>query len=156
MTQQWEEIDVPRGAYIGWGTTAGQHVTGNVLSFDATGGTDFNDNACPQLSVELTEQAASFNKEGVRTDFPAGELVVLNGGPVSLKRAMHAAALAPGDLVKIELTGFFKAEKGTGKEFSIKVARGAGKAAVPAPAAVAPAPAGGPWDTTATDDQPPF
>lgn len=123
----WEEIDVPRGAFIGWGERVGQHVTGKVIGYDDRGGTDFNDNPCPQLTVELTEKAASFNKQGERSDFDAGEMVILNCGQVSLKRAVRAASLETGDLVKIELSNLVKVDKGQVKEFSIKVARGAGK-----------------------------
>jgi hypothetical protein len=133
MTTQWEEVDVPRGAFISWGAATGQHVTGKVLSFDPAGGSDFNGNTCPQLSIELTESAASINKDGNRTDFDAGELVVLNCGQVSLKRAVHAAQLNVGDLVKIELSNLVKVDKGTVKEFSIKVARGAGNTSTPDP-----------------------
>ncbi|WP_183092925.1 hypothetical protein [Nocardioides stalactiti] len=134
----WEEIDVPRGAFIGWGSKVGQHVTGKVLAYDERGGTDFAGDPCPQLQVELTDPAASFNKDGDRTDYPAGDLVVLNCGQVSLKRAVRAAALDVGDLVKIELQNLVKTEKGTVKEFGIKVARGAGaSASAKAPAASA-------------------
>lgn len=129
MSEQWEEIDVPRGAFIGWGTRTGQHVTGRVVDYDPTGGTDFNAAPCPQLSVQLTDAAASFDKENNRTDYKAGEFVVLNCGQVSLKRAVRAADLHGGDLVKIELTNLVKVDKGQVKEYSIKVARGAGKAA---------------------------
>lgn len=124
---EWEEVEVPRGAFIGWGNRTGQHVTGKVIGYDDRGGTDFNGDPCPQLSVELTEKAASINKEGERSDFEPGELVVLNCGQVSLKRAVRAASLENGDLVKIELTNLVKVDKGQVKEFSIKVARGAGK-----------------------------
>lgn len=150
MSQQWEEIDVPKGAYIGWGNTVGQHVTGKVLAYEDAGGTDFAGNPCPQLSVELTEAAASFNKDGQRTDYPAGDLVVLNCGQVSLKRAVRAAALNPGDLVKIELANLVKTANGTVKEMSIKVARGAGGAA-----AAQQAPAQG-FDTAPPSAQAPF
>lgn len=125
----WEEIEVPKGAYIGWGDRAGQHVTGNVLAYLDNGGTNFAGDSCPQISIELTEKAASFNKAGERTDFPAGELVVVNAGLANLSRAVRAAALNTGDLVKIELSDFEKVTAGTVKIFSIKVARGAGKAA---------------------------
>lgn len=134
MTQPtWEDVDVPRGAFISWGDRTGQHVTGTVLDYSDNGGTDFNGNPCPQLQVELTEKAASINKAGERTDFDAGELVVLNAGQVSLKRAVRAAALDSGDLVKIELSNLVKTAKGTVKEFSIKVARGAGRKTEPEP-----------------------
>jgi hypothetical protein len=137
----WEEVSVPKGAYIGWGNKPGQHVTGRVLDYNPSGGTDYNDEPCPQVAIELTETAASFNKEGVRTDFDAGELVQLNAGQVSLKRALRAADPSPGDLVKITLDNIAALKGGKSvKEFGIKIARGA---AVPA-------------QTKADDDEPPF
>lgn len=139
----WEEVEVPRGAYIGWGSKPGQHVTGKVIDYNVAGGTDFNGNPCPQVAIELTEQAASFNKDGDRTDHPAGEMVQLNAGQVSLKRALRAADPAPGDLVKIELSNLVKTANGTVKEFSLKIARGAGVSSKPLATAVA-------------DDEPPF
>lgn len=140
MTPQWEDVDVPRGAYISWGTKPGQHVTGKVLDYNPTGGNDFNDEPCPQIAIELTEPAASINKDGERTDFPAGELVQLNAGQVSLKRALRAADPRPGDLVKITLSDLVKTTRGTVKEFSIKIARGAAATTTAA----------------AADDEPPF
>lgn len=122
---EWETIDVPRGAYIGWGTKPGQHVTGKVLEYAIDGGTDFNGNPCPTVAIELTEKAASINKEGDRTDHDPGELVQLNAGQVSLKRALRAADPTPGDLLKITLSNLVKTNNGTVKEFSIQIARGA-------------------------------
>lgn len=139
----WEEVNVPRGAYISWGAKPGQHVTGKVLGYDSAGGTDFAGNPCPSLEVELVEKAASVNKEGERTDFEPGEIVQLNAGQVSLKRALRAADPAVGDLVKIELSNLAKTANGTVKEFSIKIARGSGVSTKPAAA-------------EATDDDPPF
>ena len=147
---QWEEVEVPRGAFLSWGTTVGQSVTGKVLGYDENGGTNFAGDPCPQLQVELIEAAYSVNKEGVRSDFPAGELVVLNCGLVSLKRAVRAAGPNPGDIIKIELSDLVKVDKGTVKEFGIKIARGAGGSAKPqaqqssAPAADDTPPAGFP------------
>lgn len=135
MTQPtWEEIQVPRGAYVGWGNHPGQHVTGKVLAFAEKGGTDFNDEPCPSLEIELTEPAASFDKNGTRTDYQPGEMVSLNCGQVSLKRAVRAAAVDPGDLIKLTLTGLEPGNKGTVKVFGVKVARGAGRAMGQAPA----------------------
>lgn len=132
----WEEIDVPKGAFIGWGDTAGQHVTGKVLSYSDSGGTNFAGDPCPQISIELVEPAASFNKSGQRTDFPAGELVVINAGQANLSRGVRAASLNAGDLVKITLESFEKSANGTVKVFGIKVARGAGgSSSAPAQAA---------------------
>ena len=142
---QWETVEVPRGAYIGWGTKKGQHVTGKVLDYSPEGGTDFNGKPCPSATIELTEEAASFNKDGDRSTYAAGELVQLNAGQVSLKRALRAADPSPGDLVKITLVNLAKTDKGTVKEFDIKIARGAGGATKTAPAADSP-----------DDDDPPF
>ena len=142
----WETIEVPRGAYIGWGGKKGQHVTGKVLDFNAEGGTDFNGNVCPTATIELTEAAASFNKDGDRSDFAIGDLIQLNAGQVSLKRALRAADPAAGDLVKITLVNLAKTDKGTVKEFDIKIARGAGGKVEPKAAAKA----------EVDDDEPPF
>jgi hypothetical protein len=131
----WENIEVPRGAYIGWGLKPGQHVTGKVLEYSLDGGSDFNDQPCPQIAIELTEKAASFNKAGDRTDHQAGDLVQLTAGQVSLKRALRAADPSPGDLVKITLDNILKGAGKNGgdiKEFSIKIARGAAAASKPA------------------------
>jgi hypothetical protein len=145
---EWEEIDVPRGGYIGWGTKPGQHVTGKVLDYNVTGGTDFYDKPCPQIAIELTEPAASFNKDGDRTDIESGELVQLSAGQVSLKRALRAAGPSPGDLVKITLAAIVPLSGGKSvKEFTIKIARGAAPVSVPKPAADT-------WDDDS--DSPPF
>ena len=139
----WEEITVPKGAYISWGNKPGQHVTGKVLEFSHDGGTDFAGNRCPTIAIELTEKAASVNKEGDRTEYPAGEIVQLNAGQVSLKRALRAAEPNPGDLVKITLENLVKTPNGTVKEFGIKIARGAGASSKTAAAET-------------DDDSPPF
>lgn len=156
MTEQWQTIEAPRGAYISWGSRPGQEVTGAVLTYSATGGTDANDRVCPQLSLELVAPAFSVNRHGERSDFPAGELVVLNCGLVSLKRLVQAAALEPGDLVKISFISLSPTPKGDVKEFDVKVARGAGKstaaanrpAAPAAPTVPAQAPGWGPGPST--------
>jgi hypothetical protein len=131
----WEEIEVPRGAYVSWGNKPGQHVTGKVLEYALDGGTDFAGNRCPYIAIDLTETAASVNKEGVRTYFNPGEIVQLNAGLVSLKRALRAADPSPGDLVKITLENLVKTANGTVKEFGIKMARGAGASTKAAAAA---------------------
>jgi hypothetical protein len=125
---EWEDVEVPRGAYISWGLKVGQHVTGKVIEYSVSGGTDFNGDSCPSIAIELTESAVSVNKAGDRTNHDAGELVQLNAGQVSLKRALRAADPSPGDLVKISLDNILvgKGQKGGDvKEFGIKIARGA-------------------------------
>ena len=142
MTEQWEEIDVPRGAFISWGDRPGQSVTGKVLDYTLSGGTDFDGNPCRQISLELVESAVSVNKFGERTSFDAGELVTLNIGLANLKRGIRAADPARGDLIKITLADLAKLSKGTAKVFEIKMRRGAGAAATSAAAR--------------QDDEPPF
>ena len=125
----WETIEAPSGSFIGWGNRKGQHITGRVVEYAIDGGTDFNGGKCPMLSIELTEKAASFNKEGDRTDHEAGTLVNITAGQVKLKSVIRSADPSPGDLIKIELTGVAKTASGnTLKEFDIKIARGAGGA----------------------------
>lgn len=126
----FETIDVPRGAYIGWGNTPGQHVTGKVLDYDPIGGTAFDGSPCPQLTVDLVAPAASFNKEGHRTDYDVGEIVVINAGLVSLKRALRKADPEPGDVIKITLENLVKTTNGTVKEMGMQIARGAARDAI--------------------------
>ena len=146
MTMNWETVDVPRGAYIGWGTKPGQHVTGKVLDYDPAGATDFNGGQCPALEIELTEPAASFNREGERTTQDTGEIVQLSCGQVSLKRAVRKADPKPGDLVKITLENLAKTQNGTVKEFGIKIARASAATRIGATTAA----------DTIEDDEPPF
>jgi hypothetical protein len=116
------EVDVPRGAYLGWGTKPGQQVTAEVKRYTPTGGTDFNGDACPNLELLLLEPADSFNKSGERTTFEAGETIQLNVGQVSLKRAVTSAELEPGDLIQASLVNITKTSAGrTVKEFSLSV-----------------------------------
>lgn len=151
MAEEWEKVDVPRGAYVGWGNKKGQHVTGTVLDFDPTGGTDFNSKECPVLEVELTEKAASFNKDGERVDFDPGENVMLTCGQVSLKRAVKKADPKRGDMVKITLESLVKVTNGTVKEFGIQIKRGAGSIST-----TNSEPADDDSSSDAGDDEPPF
>jgi hypothetical protein len=146
----WETIEAPSGSFIGWGAKKGQHVTGRVVEYAIDGGTDFNGGKCPLISIELTEKAASFNKEGDRTDHEAGTIVNITAGQVKLKSVLRKADPAPGDLVKVELTGVAKTANGnTLKEFTVQIARGAGGAPAKPKAAEADSFDGG-------DDTPPF
>lgn len=142
-----ETIEAPSGSFIGWGTKPGQHVTGRVVEYSVDGGSDFKGGRCPQLSIELTEDAASFTKDGDRSTKAAGELVNITCGQVKLKSVIRTADPAPGDLIKVEMTGVAKTSNGnTLKEYTVKIARGA------APKKPEPAAKAAPLD----DDEPPF
>jgi hypothetical protein len=71
----------------------------------------------------------------------------LNAGQVSLKRALRAADPSPGDLIKITLINLAKTDKGSVKEYDIKIARGAGGKVAAKPTAAA---------AEVDDDEPPF
>jgi hypothetical protein len=147
MTTNWETIEAPSGSFIGWGSKKGQHVTGRVVEYAIDGGTDFNGGKCPMLSIELTEKAASFNKDGDRTDHEPGALVNITAGQVKLKSVIRTADPNPGDLIKVELTGVAKTANGnTLKEFNVKIARGASGKVEPKDTPAA----------TEGDDEPPF
>lgn len=179
MSDGWEEINVPRGAYIGWGEKPGQKVIGEVLEYGPDLGTDFDGKKCPQVSLVLHDKAFSHSKESGWTEFPAGELVVINCGQASLKRAVQAAQLNPGDLTMIEMSGQENIKGGkTVKVFKIKVKRGTGELSANAQSAMkkqadkeaeqSPNGSGSdPWGTPAgvsaggggfpgADDEPPF
>jgi len=124
---EYEKVEAPRGAFIGWGNKSGQHVTGTVLDYDEHGGTDYAGRPCPLLEVELTERAASFDKELDRTNFDAGELVMLTCGQTALKRHIKKAEPKRGDAIKITLDRTEKSANGTVKVFDVQIARGKGK-----------------------------
>lgn len=148
MTDQyeWETVEIPQGSFIGWGSKPGQHVTGKVLAYNPSGGTDYNGDTCPLLTVELVDKAASFNKAGERIDYPAGDLVNVTCGQAGLKAGIQAANPSAGDLVKITMAGTTTTNKGNEmKQFDLKIARGAGQAQTPGHSAPA-----------AADAEPPF
>lgn len=111
---QWETIDVPLGSFIGWGNTPGQHVTGIIKDYDATGGTNFNGEPCPSIGIELTEKAASFTKDGERTDYEPGDMVRLNVGQANLKSKVTRAEppLGVGQEIKILFDGTERTSSG--------------------------------------------
>lgn len=170
----WEEISVPRGSYVGWGDRPGQKAVGEVLDYSNDGGTDFDGKACPQLSLVLTELAHTHSKEAGWSKIEAGELAVINCGQASLKRAVQAANLGKGDLTMITFEKIENIKGGkTVKVFAIKVKRGSGTLSARAEEALAKsgaatdngsAPADDPWGTApaavgagpAFNDEPPF
>jgi hypothetical protein len=132
----WEEVEVPRGQYVGWGNTPGQFVEGAVIVNNPTGATEplkegqVTAVPCPLLEIELTKPAASFDRALARTDYAAGERVCLSVSQKQLQRAVQMANMAPGDLVRIELKETEPTGHGTVKIFKILVDRGAAKAKV--------------------------
>lgn len=131
MTQQkqdeWEDVEVPSGTYIGWSDRPGQVVTGTLLELGE--GQDFNGKPCPELEIELTTPAYSVNKEGERFDHGEGDVVKVTAGGANLKKAVRAAKLSVGDLVWIQFSSTEKVPKGTVKIFNVRVRRGAGAVA---------------------------
>lgn len=127
MSTTWEDVEIPQGSFIGW-HEIGQKVTGKVVSFAAEGGTDFNQNPCPQIVIELTESALNFKEKGAeRETIEAGEFVTITCGQANLKRGIIAAQPTNGDLMQIHYEGTYKAAKGDGKTFKVRIARGAAK-----------------------------
>ena len=53
----------------------------------------------------------------------AGEFVSITCGQANLNRTVRAAALEPGNLFQLTFSDTFKAEKGDGKVFEMKVNR---------------------------------
>lgn len=163
----WEEINVPRGAYIGWGEKPGQKVLGEVLSYGDDDGTDFDGKKCPQVSVVLNAEAHTHSKTDGWSKIAAGELAVINCGQASLKRAVQTARLNPGDLMMLEMKDIEPLKGGkTVKVFGIKVKRGRGELSSAAQAAMAktaerngdsgPGPQGDPWGAPQAPQEDPW
>ena len=146
MSYDFETVNVPAGAFIGWHDQPGQIVMGKVLDYDPSSGQDFSGGRCPQVVIELVEPASSFNRNGDRTDFGAGEMVTITAGQANLRRGILAADLSRGDVVRITHSSNQETTNGTVKIFEIAVARGAAPEMAPtAPtqATQAPGPAVG-------------
>ncbi len=119
----FEDVEVPKGTYIGW-AEVGQVVTGRVVSYSPEGGRNFNDEACPQLVLELTADATNFKDKGAtRETLPAGEFATITAGQANLARSIRTADPKPGDIIRITHDGTFKTGKGDGKSFKIQIAR---------------------------------
>lgn len=142
---EWESVSAPHSAaFIGWGTTEGQHVTGEVVHV-GTGQKPKNQGPCPELTIKLTEAAASFRPKTGRTDYEPGTVVTLTAAQYQLERDIAAAQVNPGDLVKITLQGVTETRNGnTVKDFDVKVKRNTAPApAEPSPSFAAAAPQAG-------------
>jgi hypothetical protein len=120
----WEDVQVPQGSFIGWGNKPGQKMTARVLSYSDADGRDFNGEPCPQIVAELTEPFTNYRDKGETVEeIAAGEIVSITCGQANLRRTVRSAALEPGNLFQLAFTDTFKAEKGTGKIFEMKVNR---------------------------------
>ena len=87
MSTTWEDVEIPQGTFIGWGAK-GQTVTGKVLSYSPDGGSDFAGNPCPQVVLELTEDADNYKDKGAtRETLASGEFVTVTAGRLPVPSA---------------------------------------------------------------------
>lgn len=123
-TDQWEDVQVPRGTFVGWGNKPGQKMTARVLSYSETDGSDFAGNPCPQVVAELVEPFTNYRDKGATEEqLAAGEIVSITCGQANLKRTVRAAALEPGNLFQLTFVETYKTAQGEGKAFEMKVNR---------------------------------
>ena len=133
MSTTWEDVEVPQGTFIGWGSDPGQEIALKVLEYSNDAGSDFFDKPCPRIVGELIEDGVSYRDKGAKREVIAkGELVTLNCGLANLARNVKAAQPEPGDLIQIRFDSLEKAAKGDVKVFKTRIARGAAKAPAPA------------------------
>lgn len=127
MSDEWEDVEVPQGTFIGWGEV-GQTLTIEVVSYSDNAGSDFNGNPCPQVVGILTTDAVNYRDKGTRKETIAkGEFVTITCGQASLAKSVRAAALEPGNLARIKYEDDYKTAKGIGKSFKVQVNRNAAK-----------------------------
>jgi hypothetical protein len=128
---QWDgvpEVAVPQGTFIGWGRV-GQTITGIVRGYSADAGSDFKNEPCPLLTLELTAPAENYRDKGTtRETIAAGELVSITAGQAGLRRRLHAITPPPrvGDAMRVMYDGTYPTGKGDGKSFEVKHVAGAG------------------------------
>ena len=117
---EWSEVVVPQGTFVGWGKV-GQTIIGRTVAYGDEDGRDYDGEPCPQIVVELVEQAHTFrSKDQSWETIEAGELATITGGQASLARALRAASPEPGRMVRIVYAEDYKTSKGSpGKGFRI-------------------------------------
>lgn len=137
------EVAVPQGTFVGW-ARVGQTITGIVRGYSTDGGSDYNDAPCPLLTVELTQPGESYRDKGAtRETLAMGELASITAGQAGLRRRLLAAEPKVGDAIRVTYSGTYPTGKGEGKDYEVKVVRGAGLdhvASTPIPSRTAPAP----------------
>ena len=108
---QYEEL-TGTGQFVKW-DTIGQEVEGTIVMFTADGGKDFDQNSCPELTVDTDD--------GLQT-------ITCAQANIKSKVLSNAAKLLPGAPCKVVYSGIYESKNGTpGKEFRLLVG------AVPAP-----------------------
>lgn len=124
---EWREIEVPQGNFISWGRQVGQQVTVKVLSFDPTGGSDFNNTTCPLLIGTLVEDCDSYQEKGTKlVKHKAGEMVNVTAGLVNLKKGLLLCDPKRDDLVRMTFTELVKVPDGEVKVIKVEHASGGG------------------------------
>jgi hypothetical protein len=141
MDYDWETIEVA-GSFFSWGNTPGQKLVGKVLSYDPTGGRNFNDEPCPFLTIELLEKAVSMPKDKDQISYPVGDLISLTCGQMVLAKTIRFADPAKGDVIQIGYIANTKSKPGQtpAKVFDVKIARQSGTPSPTTPVAPAEEP----------------
>jgi len=121
MSDNWEDVDVPRGSYISWGEV-GQTVTIEVVSYSATAGSGYKDEQVPEVVGILQLDCINYRK-GVKETLSKGEFVTITCSQANINKAVRAAALEPGNLVRITFEDTYETPKGDGKAFKVQVNR---------------------------------
>lgn len=122
-SDEWEDVDVPQGAYMSWASRPGQRVVGLVIDYEPHEGRDFADQPCPLITLRLRDATYAVNKDGDRRDFAADEMIMVNCALVNLKKAVKFANLERGNLVDIHFYDVTKVDKGDAKQFKVRVMR---------------------------------
>jgi hypothetical protein len=164
MTNWDKEVESSAGGFYGWGEKVGQKITGSILDYNPTGGSDFDGNTCPLLILELTEKSYSHSGQTGWSTLDNGTVAKLTCGLPSLNECVRLIQPGPGDLVQIELSDLIPTNKGNpAKIFKGRIARGQGqpqKQSAPAAAQSGSAPSfgddGPPPPPPPDDSEPPF
>ncbi len=116
---QWEEVSSAPGNFVKFGVI-GDGVTGTVVNYDPTSGaTTFDGDVCGHLVVQDDD----------------GDWMTVTLDKGALRDKVAAAGPKAGDLIDVRYTSDAESKAGrTYKAFTVRIARGQGKAVV-APAA---------------------
>lgn len=113
-------------SFIGWGKL-GQEVELKVLTFEPTGGKDFNGKACPRVVGTLVEDCDNYKDlrgDKKRVQLKAGEQVTVEGGVENLRKGLLQADPQRGDFLRLSFVDTYETDRGDGKVIKVEHAKG--------------------------------
>lgn len=120
----YETVDTA-STFINWGRL-GQQVQLEVLSFDPTGGTNYNNEPCPRVVGRLLADCDNYRDlrgTAERVTLRAGAQVTVDGGTANLRKGLLIAAPERGHHLQLTYSDQYETTQGKGKVITVAIDR---------------------------------